>query len=496
MREILLGALVLALVIGALPQPASAAPLAAVPATVRVNIAGLGTISAAISPLGGDVMTVRQSDGTVVYEGGARAVARKDVYRLAEGVSISPRGVPSDPRMRFSRAALLRDVRLAEHELGPNAILVVPFELAVVTKLENPVGDPVLRAAAVVGLHFAADDGLLTFNGKIFRGTLELTLDDAGDMIVVNEVDTAAYLASVVGTEIPANWAPQALEAQAIAARTYLLTHLRRHRAYDLEGDVRDQAYSGLAGEREETVAAVRKTSGIIATYRGAAIEALYSANAGGATENSENVYRNALPYLRSVESPWDVEAEVSGWGGTSWEWTKEVTAPQLAQYLRVRGIDVGEPLRVELVNVSPTGRVLQARVVGTERSQLIGKDASRYYFGLRSTMFTVNVRDGGEEEAIASTDVDRIKELVRLGAKPTRARYRVIRDEEKVVSFVRIGSMYELPSRFVFAGRGFGHGVGMSQWGMQGMALQGYTAEEILKHYYQGIELTNVGGA
>src|SRR5207245_10688159 len=138
------------------------------------------------------------------------------------------------------------------------------------------------------------------------RGTVDRTPDDEGDLIVVNQVDTASCLASVVGSEEPTTWMPEALAAQAIAARTYLSTHLRRHRNYDIEGDTRDQEYDGLAGEAASTVKAVDRTAGLIATYNGRPIEALYSANAGGITEDSENVYANAPPDLRTVTAQAD----------------------------------------------------------------------------------------------------------------------------------------------------------------------------------------------
>jgi stage II sporulation protein D len=478
--------------------PASAAPLQALPETVRVNIAGLGTVSARIGAIGS--VTAAMPDGRVLYRGGATVVARTNVWRFRDGPQIPDRSTPAveaeDAEQRASRLALLREARIAERELGQRALTVVPFEVSVLS-IANPIGEIALHAQEVTGIRFRTDDGLLTYNGAPFRGVLEIALDDAGDMIVVNTVRTFDYLASVVGAEVPTTWHPEALAAQAIAARTYLLTHLRRHAAYDLEGDVRDQAYTGLAGETAATVRAVERTAGIVATYRGAPIEALYSANAGGVTEDSENVYANALPYLRSVPSPWDVEATNSSWGKTSWEWTREITAPQLGEQLRLRGVDVGEPERIELARFSSSGRVLLARVVGTKRTEDIGKDRSRWYFGLRSSLYKVDVRPGGELESVHYLDADRIRTLEGVGARQVDTAYRIVWDEDHEHATLYVSSLiYEKPARFVFSGRGFGHGVGMSQWGMQGMALQGSSAEQILKHYYRGIALTTVGGA
>lgn len=480
------------------PAPAAAAPLRALPATIRANIAGLGTVSARIGSTG--TLRVTGPDGALLYEGAANTIARTDVYRLAEGAVEPPRRPPGLDREEWlARRQFALGERIGLEEAAPTRrVVVVPFELAVISSPNiDAIGEPILRAEQkVTPIRYVATDGLLTYNGKVFRGTLELALDDAGDLIVVNEVDTRLYLASVVGSEIPLDWHPTAQAAQAIGARTYLLTHLGRHRAYDLEGDVRDQAYEGFGRETPETLRAVDRTAGIVATYNGRPIEALYSANAGGVTEDSENVWGNRLPYLRSVPSPWDAAANNSSWGKTSWEWTREFTAPQLGDHLRQRGIDVGEPTAIELQQLAASGRVLQARIVGTTGTRMVGRDVTRYYFGLRSSLFTVERQKGGGLEAVELTEIDRTRALEGLGAERLGAVYRRIVGPDRETNELRlVGSVYRLPDRFVFKGRGFGHGVGMSQWGAQGMALAGASAEQILTHYYRGIALTHVGG-
>ena len=485
--------LVAAVAIAAIPRAAAAGPLAALPAFVRVNVAELGVEYAKIGSTGS--LTATLADGTVAYRGYGSTITRLGVRRLADSshtVAVLPDPVAGDERR--NRITQRREARLAAR-LEDVAIVTIPFEFSVEERGGDPFAPPLLSARQVVPIHFVADDGLLTFDGRAYRGTLELARDDEGDMIVVNEVDTANYLASVVGSEEPSSWMPEALAAQAIAARTYLITHLRRHGAYDLEGDTRDQEYDGLDGEAASTVRAVEHTRGLIATFRGAPIEALYSANAGGFTEDSENVYANALPYLRAVPSPHDDVAEVSSWGHASWQWQTEFTTPQLGSYLSVRGIDIGDPQRIELTRLTGTGRVIGARIFGTRGGRDIGKDAARYYFGLRSTLFTVSVRPE-EIEILGTLDADRIRELEYLGARLERILYSSVRDPERSWSLRVTGAIYRLPARFLFAGRGYGHGVGMSQWGAQGMALAGASAGEILTHYYQGIEITGIGGS
>ncbi len=483
---------VFVLVFAVMPErAASSTRLAALPATIRVNISLLGTSYAKIGSTGS--LTVTREDGVKLYQGYANTVARRGVRRLADP-SHALAGV-RDAGERRSLLQLFREAR-RRAQVEDIPIVTVPFEFALEGDGSDPFAAPLFSAQQITPLHYVASGGLLTFNGRAYRGTLDVTRDDEGDMIVVNQVDTASYLASVVGSEEPTTWMPEALAAQAIAARTYLSRHLGKHDTYDLEGDTRDQEYDGLAGETDSTVRAVERTAGLIATYRGSPIEALYSANAGGITEDSENVYANALPYLRSVPSPTDDIAQASSWGHTSWEWNTEFTAPQLRSYIGARGIDVGDPQRIDLTRLTGTGRVLSAKIVGSSGSRDIGKDASRYYFGLRSTLFTVNTHPE-ETEYVEASNVERVRQLELLGASIERTFTVSVKDPDRTIHTLRVlGWQYRLPARFVFTGKGYGHGVGMSQWGAQGMALGGKSAEEILKHYYQGSEITTLGGA
>jgi stage II sporulation protein D len=480
-----------------LPPLADAAPLPAVPATVRVNVTENGINYTLITSTGN--VTAVGPDGKVLYQGPLRLVARTNVRR-AEGVLIGlpPKPETLTPDERLARRQQLRESRNAELESRgqPAKIITIPFELSLLRTPEDAIGQPLLSAEKPALVKFSTQDGVLTVNGRGFRGTLEITTDDDGEAIVVNTVETGPYLASVVGSEEPSTWEAEALAAQAIAARTYLVTHLRRHRNYDLEGDVRDQAYNGVGLEVRSTLRAVDRTAGIVATYRGAPIEALFSANAGGVTEDSEAVFANALPYLRSVPSPGDAIASNSSFGRTSYEWDREFTAPQLGDFLRQRGIDVGTPVRIDIVQKTASGRPTLTRIVGTKGTKDVVKDQARYYFGLKSNLFVPVLRQDGDLEWVGERETDRLRDMEVLGATRVRARYEHTFDSEgRRVGIHAYEWLFSIPARFDFVGKGFGHSVGMSQWGAQAMALGGADYEKILKHYYTGIELTNVGG-
>jgi len=488
--------LVIAAILGTGGPARAATILPALPATIRVNIAGLGTSYAVISSSG--TMTATAPDGTVLYRGGGRTVARTNVRKVVgTDLVLPPRQAGTlTPAERADRSLELRSARQAQADSGPRPLITIPFQFSVLQGPNDDIGAQAISADRPILVRFTTDDGILQYNGHFYRGSLELALDDENDLIVVNTVRTHDYLASVVGSEVPSSWETEALAAQAIAARTYLYTHLGRHRSYDLEGDTRDQEYDGTQNEDARTVRAVERTAGRIATFGGAPIEALYSANAGGLTEDSENVFGNALPYLRSVSSPGDEVARESSWGKTSYEWTKEVSATQLRDYLVVRGFNVGVPREIAITGVTGTGRVVTARVTGSEGTKDIGKDRARYYFGLRSSLFTVRVGPRGASERVDAGDTDRQKALAGLGAQQTGTAFEILRDASGSEIGLRATSyLYELPATFIFTGKGFGHGVGLSQWGAQGMALKGSSAEQILAYYYRGTAVSAVGG-
>ncbi|TJY41913.1 stage II sporulation protein D [Cohnella pontilimi] len=269
----------------------------------------------------------------------------------------------------------------------------------------------------------------------------------------VETVPLEDYIRGVVAAEMPPSFHPAALEAQAMAARTYIMRRLLEHDRTNIpvqDADVTDtvthQAYRSLEQMnrlRDENGQAWRKadeaarnTRGKIITYDGKPIEALYFSASNGYTENSENVFPFALPYLRSVTSPWDRPINLPG--------AAQTTQMPLKEFYEKLGIDaISASARL---NNSPkmkvTGWTDGRRIKSlTVIDRTFTGQEFRERLGLRSTSFTWRVKDG-------------------------------------TISFTTYGN---------------GHGVGMSQWGAEGMAQDGHTAEQILKYYYKGTQITEV---
>lgn len=281
---------------------------------------------------------------------------------------------------------------------------------------------------------FRARGGFVRLAGRSYRGSIEV-LPGEGGLMVVDELDVESYLVGVVNSEISSSWHPEAVKAQVVAARTYALYRkaAREGELYHLKGSHLGQAYNGTGGEDTLAERAVQGTRGEIVSYGGSPALTVYHANAGGVTEAASHVWQRDFPYLRSVESPGD---ELD----PRFEWEFSVSADTLGSLLSREGHRVGLPEAVSVEETSPTGRVkvLTVRDSYNHEARLRGEDLRRIlgYSRLRSTMFEVSQ------------------------------------------------SGYV----FLFTGRGSGHGVGMSQWGAKGMAEEGYSYREILRHYYPGV--------
>ena len=159
----------------------------------------------------------------------------------------------------------------------------------------------------------AAKGAFLSYGGKEFRGDLRVATV-AGRVQLVNVVGLEAYLLGVVPGEMPKDWPLAALEAQAVAARTYAVGNLVRGRPFDLYSDWRSQVYYGVGSEAPGTTQAVRETRGQILTYDGAPAQTFYFSSSGGRTISSLDAFGLDLPYLVSVADPWDVTSPNHAW--------------------------------------------------------------------------------------------------------------------------------------------------------------------------------------
>ncbi|MGB7247782.1 MAG: SpoIID/LytB domain-containing protein [Phormidesmis sp.] len=275
-------------------------------------------------------------------------------------------------------------------------------------------------------------DGLVWIGDKWYRGRVMVTLEN-GELTAVNYVDLEDYLYSVVGSEMPTSWPQAALQSQAVAARSYALYKRARSRnpLYDVDATTTYQVYKGIAQEAGSTITAVDTTKDQVVTYNGEVIEAIFHSSSGGYTENAKDVWSSDVPYLRGVED-FDHTAPVFSWQETF----------TLSEFSDKIG-DVGKVTSIGTPQLTELGRVASITISGETGAEVLrGRDV-RSALGLRSTRFTIAL-----DEATQSVTVK---------------------------------------------GFGFGHGVGLSQWGARSLADQGWSFEQILQHYYQSTAIAQL---
>lgn len=337
-----------------------------------------------------------------------------------------------------------------------------------------------------------------SIDGTSYRGSLYFIKDGDG-IAVINMVEMDQYLYGVVSREMSDTWPIEALKAQAVCARNYALQNLNKHAAYgfDICANTHCQMYTGIGREAESIYDAVDETRGQVLTYNGELCECYYSSSMGSTTEDVKYVWGNEVPYLVSVDNSYeDTENIPNG------VWSGVLTVAEASTIMRNKGYDVGDVQKIEVLEYSPNGRVIKMRVTGNTAIKTLEREACRLVFGTitKSQMFTV-VGDG-DAEGQAYVAVTDGQSLVRVRPGKlellTSAGRAEFQGETLYTTNGRYQKTYEDSTEdskpntsFTFRGQGWGHGVGMSQYGAKGMADAGYNYVDILTHYFSGTEVT-----
>ena len=221
--------------------------------------------------------------------------------------------------------------------------------------------------------------GVLTLK-RAYRGRIAVDVVD-GKLRAIDVVGLEQYLDGVVPAEMPATWAPEALEAQAVAARSYALATRNVAAPYDAYPDTRSQMYLGISVETPATNAAVAATKGQVLFYDGKVATTYFSSTSGGRTESSADWTGTPVPYLVSVADPYDTISPYHDWGPVP------VTAQTIAKALKISA-----PITDATTVANPAGRVAKLNLVTTPTTVAVPGTALRAAVGLRSTWFSVGM--------------------------------------------------------------------------------------------------------
>ncbi len=336
----------------------------------------------------------------------------------------------------------------------------------------------------------------LVYVGKrAYRGFIEVDVE--GEKVTaINIIDMEKYLYSVVCSEVISSWPEHCLKSQAVAARTYATYYCTVERKYKTkEYDVNDtmdsQVYKGYNNEVARVRKAVNETAGVMIYYKNRVIPAFFFSTSGGMTESSKNVWSVDIPYLKAVPDIVETKPERK-------PWVIKYTKAELAKRLAKRNIDVGEVQSIKVKKRSESDRVMELEIKGSRSSVVLKKEKIRYALGLYSRRFEAlnegescdkNINFVTADKKLETKNVDNLYVVSAKGVNR-------VKDSKKQIIMLGKDNMFNKSiingksGVVTFVGTGWGHGVGMSQSGSRCMAEQGYTYQEILKHYYQGVEV------
>ena len=298
--------------------------------------------------------------------------------------------------------------------------------------IAKPASPPPVVSGYVISTY--KPGAVISVNGKTYRGNITIKPRNGEDpaFLIINEVDLEDYLLSVLPSEMPSSWSLAALKAQCIAARSYALANLGKHASegYDLKASTEDQVYLGVQTESAESNRAVAETAGQVLKHNGKVVTAFFHSASGGATEVSEHVYGSKLNYLKSVPDFDDQSPHFA--------WNRSIPVASIEQNLKKQGRDIGGLLGIFPLERSQSQRISSALLCGTLQTLIVSGEELRRVLELPSTVFNLGITQDA----------------------------------------------------YLIAGRGFGHGLGMSQWGAKFLSEQGYNAAQILSYYYKDVSV------
>jgi stage II sporulation protein D len=315
--------------------------------------------------------------------------------------------------------------------MGTRFLRFEPKSICRITKHRIEIGDQNIERGGQTLIF--SKDGILRFDGKSYRGRLLIK----GER-VINIVNVEDYLKGVVPCEM-GNTHFEALKAQAVAARSYAISKLNQYEDYDLLPSEGDQVYGGIGSENSLATKAVAETYGLVLIHKGKVIDARYSSTCGGRTANSADTWGVSYPYLKSVRDKFCVISPYYSWEKVV---NKNALFENIRKYLsNIFDEDVKSIVSIRILEKDKSGKVKTMEVKTKNGTYKVSGDNIRKMLDVKSRSFKLKISE----------------------------------------------------NNVVIEGRGFGHGVGMCQWGAIGMAMEGWDFQKILKHFYKGVHLKKI---
>lgn len=365
--------------------------------------------------------------------------------------------------------------------------------------------------------------GGLVFNRTKYRGSLKVIQGNHG-LNLINVLEVEDYLRGVLKMEVNPSWPFEALKTQAIISRTYAYRHMGRHSkdGYDLCNLPHCQVYRGINAEDPLLDRAVKETRGLVVTFNGKIALTPFHSDSGGATADVRTVWGGQIPYLKATREPFDYVSPYSSW-------TTSLKSSDINKALDNIGVHIGDVTNLEVTELNPFGRADMIKITGTEGTKVLSSHAFRMALGsktIKSTMF--NITSGSyrmeSPESQQKTDINQQSPAPRLSFVNEESPALSIEEEKLMTVLTKQGffnaeqmidmllhpekrksylikALSREPSKvkrtqkstfssgleFILNGKGWGHGVGLSQWGAKSLAEKGWKCNQIISHYYPG---------
>lgn len=287
-----------------------------------------------------------------------------------------------------------------------------------------------------VGVVFTSrDKEHLAVNGRRYRGSL-IVIPAGPGVVVINEVDIEEYLRGVLPVEVSPSWPMESLKAQAVVSRTYAYNNLGKNsfRGFDLTDDVFSQVYRGVDVEADSTDQAIKATSNLLLYSDDSLTRGYFHSCCGGRTENISLVWQGRIPHMQGVECGFCTDSP-------RYNWESNISPEVISERLGRAGFCSGEIEDIRFISRTASGRIDQMEILTSSSTISLSGHRFRMAMGpdvIKSALFTVD----------------------------------------------------RTAPEYTFYGRGWGHGVGLCQWGARGLALEGVSFRDILNFYFPGIQI------
>jgi len=292
----------------------------------------------------------------------------------------------------------------------------------------------------IYGVRIIPEKGsAIIIDGSSFRGMVDIIRTKDLKLMVINHLEIEEYLYGVLYHETPHYWPIETLKAQAVVARTFALYRIKtmKDRDYDVTSDIYSQMYGGKESERRRTTKAVNSTKGKVLTYKGEIFPTYYHSMCAGHTADAKDIFEVDLRPLRGVKCPFCQ-------GAPHMTWKAMFSYKQMEERLNKYGIAIRGMNYIHEGERDKSGRLSSVKLSGQSGAKEIKGYKFRLALGpniIKSTNFTIQIT----------------------------------------------------PKGIIFRGKGWGHGVGMCQWGAFGMGKRWSDYKSILGFYYPGSEITDI---